>query len=154
MRLHGKLLWTYFGRSMQNLLGVGTLLLKMDPEPPTLELCYLHAPIVNLEEIFKEIFIWAHKHANCTKLFMNKAHCLLKTCAKKFDSGSIRIAFMVTSFSVSPADPHSMMLLTLCLMETFSNDGLNLVCTKQRTLLSSKGGHYTTKSFLRFHILS
>lgn len=66
---------------------------------------------------FKEIFIWAHTYANCMKLFMKKAHCLLKPCAKELHyiaSGSICAALMVSSFSVSPAEPQTEMLLSLC----------------------------------------
>lgn len=66
---------------------------------------------------FLRDFILAHKYANCMKLFMKKAHCLLKPCAKKVHyiaGGSICVALMVASFSVSPAEPQTEMLRSLC----------------------------------------
>lgn len=76
----------------------------------------VYAPVVNLEDFLRD-FILAHKYANCMKLFMKKAHCLLKPCAKKLHyiaSGSICVALMVASFSVSPAEPQTEMLRSLC----------------------------------------
>lgn len=63
------------------LLAAGMLFLRIHPDAPLLELC-MHLLWI-WRNFFKEIFIWAHKYANCTKLFMKKAHCLLKPFAKK-----------------------------------------------------------------------
>lgn len=70
-----------FWRVPGKLLAAGMLFLRIHPDAPMLELC-MHLLWI-WRNFFKEIFIWAHKYANCTKLFMKKAHCLLKTFAKK-----------------------------------------------------------------------